>query len=386
MRTAVLVSTPIKSDLPQAIAQGTAPRRDYFELRDALGAEMISPPLPTGIRYTLAHKLVGMAPAMAWVAWTRRRDYDLILTDQEASGLILALLFKLTRTKRGHVMISHYLTPAKKQIFYTILRVQNHIDVTVCYSSAQKKLAREKMHLAPDQVSLVLHPADSRFWRPAASSEEIDADQELLRQAGIYLREDEQLVCSAGLEFRDYPTLVKAMQRMPENVRVIIAAASPWSKRKNTTEDVELPENLQRVALTPLQLRALYRRADVVAIPLFDVDFQAGSLVAYEAMACGKAVVITHTRGQGDIVVEDHTGLYVEPGDHEAMAATLNYLLSDPMRACSLGENARRIVENGLNLDTYLTNMIDLVRNVAARRAIGQQVGKQITEAKQVLR
>ncbi len=386
MRTAVLVSTPIKTDLPQAIALGTAPRRDYFELRDALGAELISPPPPTGFWYTLVHKLGGMAPAMAWVAWARRHDYDIILTDQEASGLILALLFKLTRTRRGHVMISHYLTPAKKRIFYSILRAQNHIDVTVCYSSAQEKLAREKIHLTPDQVSLVLHPADSRFWRPAASRQEMQSDRELLRQAGISLREDEQVVCSAGLEFRDYPTLVKAIQRMPKNVRVIIAAASPWSKRKNTTEDVELPENLQRVALTPLQLRALYRRADVVAIPLFDVDFQAGSLVAYEAMACGKAVVITHTRGQGDIVVEGDTGLYVEPGDYEAMAGALNYLLSEPIQARSLGENARRIVENGLNLDTYLAAMVELVRKVATRHSIGQQVDKQLTEAKQVLR
>jgi glycosyltransferase involved in cell wall biosynthesis len=382
----VLVSTPIKGNLAEAIASGEAPRRDYFELRDMLNADLISPPPLSGLLYSILRKLGGNALAMAGVAWAQRGDYEVILTDQEAAGLVLALLFKLTRTRRGHIMISHYLTPAKKQILYRLLRPQTHIDVTICYSSAQEHVARDKLHLKPDQVSLVLHPADSRFWRPAAGPEEAQDDRELLRQAGVYLPEHAQVVCSAGLEFRDYPTLIKAVHRLPKNVRLVIAAASPWSKRKNTAEDVDLPENAQRVALTPLQLRALYRRSHVVAIPLYDVDFQAGSLVAYEAMACGKPVVITRTRGQCDIVREEETGLYVPTGDAETLAGAVNRLLSDPTLARSLGENALRVVEQGLNLDTYLASMVDLVRKVAARRSNERALNEQATTAEQVVR
>lgn len=385
-RVAVLVSTQIKDNLAEAIASGEAPRRDYLELQRMLDAELISPAQSGGFVYSVLHRLGGAALAMTWIAWARRNDYDVILTDQEATGLVLALLNKLTRTRRGHVMISHYLTPAKKQILYRLLRVQTHIDITVCYSTAQEKVAREQLHLTQDQVGLVLHPADSRFWRPAADHGEAHADLELLRQAGVHLPDHAQVVCSAGLEFRDYPTLIEAISRLPRSVRVIIAAASPWSKRKNTTEAVTLPDNVQRVALTPTQLRALYRRSQVVAIPLYDVDFQAGSLVAYEAMACGKPVVITRTRGQSDIVREGVTGLYVPPGDAHLMAQALQSLVSAPEKATSLGEEARRVVEQGMNLDTYLAGMAELVHQVAGRYSTDQTSDKYIAARKQVTR
>lgn len=352
------------------IAAGEAPRRDYFELRDMLGAEIITPEEQPGRLYKLLRK-GGSALVTAYTAWQRRGDYDVILTDQEGTGILLALLYKLTRTRRGHVMISHYLTPAKKQIFYRLFKVQNQIDVTVCYSSPQVKVAREKLGLKRDQVALVLHPADHDFWRPAASDEEREADEALLREAGLDIPQDAPVICSAGLEFRDYPTLIEAAKQLPSGTQVVIAASSPWSKRKNTAEEVELTENVRRVSLKPVQLRALYRRALVVAIPLYDVDFQAGSLVAYEAMACGKPVVITRTRGQLDIVREKETGFYVIAHDPNSMADALHRLLADPKLVKKLGDGSRRVVEQGLNLDTYLGGMIALVRKVAARHAEG---------------
>jgi glycosyltransferase involved in cell wall biosynthesis len=261
-------------------------------------------------------------------------------------------------------MITHYLSPAVKQLFYRLLRVQTHIDRTICYSTPQLQLAYEKLGLRHDQVDLVLHPADHLFWTPQGP-EEISADEDLLRQAGLSIPDDVPLICSAGLEYRDYPTLINAVTYLPKGVQVVIAASSPWSKRKNTAADVDLPENVKRVALTPLQLRALYRRATVVAIPLYDVDFQAGSLVAYEAMACGRPVVITRTRGQKDIVLENRTGLYVPQGDPQAMSAALSRLLADKTLADRFGREARLLVERGLNLDAYLTRMVEIVQEVA---------------------
>jgi glycosyltransferase involved in cell wall biosynthesis len=374
-RTAVLVSSPPRPGLAAAIAAGEAPRRDYFELRDRLNATLHTPPAAPGRSYRLAQRVGGHALAMALQAWAQRGSYDVILTDQEAAGLILGLLFKFTGTRRGHVMISHYLSPGKKQPFFRVLRVQTHIDRTICYSSAQQQVALRKLGLRPDQVALVLHPADSAFWRPAHSAEEAVRDAELLREAGLDLPPDVPVIASAGLEFRDYQTLINAVPQLPPETRVVIAAASPWSKRKNTAEDVPLPGNVQRVSLKPLQLRALYRRARAVALPLFDVDFQAGSLVAYEALACGTPVVITRTRGQLDIVEEGVTGLYVPPGDAPAMAVALNRLLALPALAAGMGRQARAVVEDHLNLDTYLREMVQVVEDVRAARGQGATAG-----------
>src|SRR5438105_3652251 len=193
-RIVVLVSSPIKGGLAEAIAAGEAPRRDYFELRDMLGAELMSPPERLGRLYGALRKVGGNALAMACTAWARRKDYDVIITDQEYTGLLLALLFKVTRTRQGHVMISHYLTPAKKQVFFRVLKAQSHIDRTICYSTAQERLARNTLGLRDSQVSLVLHPADSAFWKPAASDSEREADNEMLRQVGLDLSSGAQVV------------------------------------------------------------------------------------------------------------------------------------------------------------------------------------------------
>src|SRR5439155_16317702 len=104
----------------------------------------------------------------------------------------------------------------------------------------------------------------------------------------------EQVICSAGLEFRDYPTLIQAAGSL--GLHVDIAAASPWSQRSNLAEQVPLPANVSVGRRSYAELRELYDRAAFVVVPVFDVDFQAGSLVMYEAMAMGKAIVATRTR------------------------------------------------------------------------------------------
>ena len=92
-RTIVLVSSPIREGLAEAIASGEAPRRDYFEMRDMLGAELMTMPEQPGRVFNLLRKAGGNAVAMAWEAWARRSDYDVILTDQESAGWCWGLMY-----------------------------------------------------------------------------------------------------------------------------------------------------------------------------------------------------------------------------------------------------------------------------------------------------
>jgi len=106
--------------------------------------------------------------------------------------------------------------------------------------------------------------------------------------------------CSVGLEFRDYPTLISAVAGL--DLELVIAAASYWSKRGNTAEGMPLPANVRVTALDYERLRELYAQSLFVVVPLYNVEFQAGITVILEAMAMGKAVIVTQTRGQTDVV------------------------------------------------------------------------------------
>ncbi|MCJ7657726.1 MAG: hypothetical protein MUO67_01105 [Anaerolineales bacterium] len=82
------------------------------------------------------------------------------------------------------------------------------------------------------------------------------------------------LICSVGLERRDYPTLIEAVRGL--DLQLVIAAASPWSKQADSTQGQDLPSNVTVKRFTQYELRDLYARSRFMVMPLYDVPFQAG--------------------------------------------------------------------------------------------------------------
>ncbi len=339
-----MVASRIPPGLEGEIEAGQRPRRDFFELRRNLGALLINYSRPTGPISWLLWRLLGPAAAHAWLAFRGRADYDVVHTLSEDVGLLLALLFRLAGVRRGHVMVAHWLTPLKKRLLLRLLRLEAWIDRIIVYAPRQRQVAVSQLGLPASKVEVVLHPVDHLFWRPQ------DA------QPG-------RLVCSAGLESRDYGTLLSAVEGLPVEVR--IAAASPWSRSANQLAGRKLPPNVRVVALEPLELRKLYAQSRCVVVPVHDVDYQAGSLVTYEAMACGKAVIATRTRGLEEIFREGDTCVLVPARDPDALRAALLELLEHPERAQSRGQAARRAVEDRLNLDEYVKCVSRIILSVA---------------------
>ena len=77
----------------------------------------------------------------------------------------------------------------------------------------------------------------------------------------------------------------------------------------------------------------------------------------------GRAVIATRSRGILDYVIDDETGILVDPGDVTAMREAIQYLLAHPEKARRLGQNARQRVEEELNLDVYVERVADLLHS-----------------------
>jgi glycosyltransferase involved in cell wall biosynthesis len=158
-----------------------------------------------------------------------------------------------------------------------------------------------------------------------------------------------------GLEFRDYPTLIEAVRDLP--VTVIIAAASPWSKRSDTTANQTLPENVIVQRFSQYELRDVYAASRFMVMPLYEVPFQAGVTAILEAMAMEKAIICSRTSGQTDIVIESESGHYVPPGDVPALRSAIQDLLDHPEEAERLGQQGRRQVEQAFSLKHYVARL-----------------------------
>src|SRR5262245_20901607 len=134
-------------------------------------------------------------------------------------------------------------------------------------------------------------------------------------------------ICSVGLERRDYTTLLAAVKDL--DVHVVVAAASPWSKRKHGIGKESVPSNVTVRKFTQYELRQLYADSCFMVMPLENVKFQAGVTEILECMAMRKAVICSRVPGQTDVVVEGENGRYVPPGDSSTLSSEIRQLLSN---------------------------------------------------------
>lgn len=290
-------------------------------------------------------KVVGADVAMAVACFAQRRRRVVVFTDGEQVGMPYAALCWLTRRRPRHVMIGHRLSASKKVLVHRLLRLQRRIDAVVVYASEQQRFAIERLGYRPDQV--VLHPfmVDTSFWHLP----------NVTRAA-----RPRPMLCAVGQELRDYPTLVEAVRGLDADV--VIAAASPWSKRADTSEGLDVPSNVEVRPCDHFQLRQLYADADLVVVPLQETDFQAGITTILEAMAMERAIVCTRTTGQTDTILEGETGRYVPVGDAAALRAAIDDLLADRTEAARLGAAGRRWVCDHADVEGYARDLAGLVR------------------------
>ena len=361
------VSGVIDPQIERKIAEGQRPRADYLEMAQAFGADLIDygeARRSGGWWGRLLERAGGPHLLLAWACFTRRGRYRILFTDGEQVGIPLALLLKLCGRGPGHVrhlMIAHILSVEKKMRFFDWLRVHSHIDTFFVYSTWQKRFVEERWRVPPARVVLTPFMVDAGFFCQAALPQRTPDEDE-----GRGTKDESSptarvpLICSVGLERRDYPTLMRAVRDL--DVRAIIAAASPWSKQADSTERTEIPSNVTVRRFTQYELRQVYAESAFMVMPLYNVEFQAGVTAILEAMAMERAVICSRTAGQTDIIVEGETGLYVPPGDPQALRQAIAYLLNHPDEAQRMGRNGRRVVEERMSLERYVGGLVPFVR------------------------
>jgi glycosyltransferase involved in cell wall biosynthesis len=348
-RIVLTVSGIIAADIREQIASCKRPRADYLELARGFDADLLD--------YARARKIAGrMSPVLeklggpnltlAFACWKIRKRYLAIVTDGEQVGLPLAMLLKLTRgTRPRHLMIVHVISEWKKMVFLDWLGVQSAIDRFITYSRWQQRFIQDRWKLGRDRVLWTPFMVDQEFFAP---------DRVTPRSAA------RPQICAVGLERRDYETLLQAVEGL--DVNVVIAAASPWSKRTEGVATRTVPSNIAVRKFTQYELRQLYADSCFMVMPLENVKFQAGVTAILECLAMGKGVICSRVPGQTDVVIEGENGRYVPPGDPSTLNAEIRHLLSRPDEADRFGVNGRKLIECQMNLDFYverLTGFLD---------------------------
>jgi glycosyltransferase involved in cell wall biosynthesis len=153
---------------------------------------------------------------------------------------------------------------------------------------------------------------------------------------------------NVGMLLRAYALLRQAAADAP---KLVLAGLDDLS-----AEDRELASRLHvagyvetRRDVSPEELAQLYRGASVFVL---SSDEEGLGLVILEAMASGLPVLSTRSGGPEGLVVEGVTGYLTPVGDAHALAARMKWLLDDVVLRRSMGERARKMVEEKFSLET----------------------------------
>ncbi|MGK5676521.1 D-inositol-3-phosphate glycosyltransferase [Micromonospora sp. URMC 106] len=222
-------------------------------------------------------------------------------------------------------------------------------DRLVANTAVEARDLIDRYDADPAQVTVVEPGVDLDRFRPAPESRRYAARRRLGLPASGYvvafvgriqpLKAPDVLVRAvAALRERD-PALA-------EEVTVVICGGPSGSGLDRPTALIELAASLgvaDRVRFLPPQtgddLPALYRAADLVAVPSYNESF---GLVALEAQACGTPVVAAAVGGLVTAVRDQVSGVLIDGHDAVDWARTLGRLLPDRLRRAELSRGAAR--------------------------------------------
>jgi glycosyltransferase involved in cell wall biosynthesis len=311
---------------------------------DVLDEEVI---LEVGGRWGRVYRRLPPFIAQALEARRRAKSYDVVMTWSERHSVAVAALFAVTRVETAHLALMFWISKPSVRLPLRLFR--SGIDRIVTWSSVQRSVAIERVGFRPEDVVLVRHPVDLKFFHP------MDRDREI--------------IFSAGSTMRDFDTLVRAVTGLPVTVRIAASLVVVLQGLRVAAVDVgkELvrPPNVQVESMSPLQVREGYASAQVVVVPLLPCDIDAGVNVVLEAMAMGRPVIVTRTVGQVDVIDDGINGYFVDPLDADELKAKIQAIRENPSAAEQVGRRARVYAEQNHSLEDFVFRVQANVQELA---------------------
>jgi glycosyltransferase involved in cell wall biosynthesis len=224
------------------------------------------------------------------------------------------------------------------------------LDHLFFFGEADRQEAIRRFEIPEKKTSLFRFGVDTDFWCPES-------------------KEPADYVLSVGSDpKRDYATLLSA----PVSALRIITRLNLKAPQGRT--DVEIIRgSYHNVAVTDTVLRNLYREAAIVAVPVRDVFQPSGYSVTLQAMACGKAVVLSRIKGLWDpyVFVSGENCVLVEPENSQALGDAIAHLRANLALRNKIGEAARATAVRSFTLQRMNDSLAALVERCLHLRDAG---------------
>lgn len=162
-------------------------------------------------------------------------------------------------------------------------------------------------------------------------------------------------------KFKGIDVLIKAFERLKTDIKLVLIGRPnyPGLIYENVKVLVDPP---RKVVL------AAFDKCRFVVIPSIWAD--PCPTVAFEAMACKRAIVASSVGGLRDIVMEKKTGLLVPPRDSKKLASTISQLLQDQSISNDMGNLGYKRLSQVYDLQNVKDQIIKLYFSLHTKRAL----------------
>ncbi len=229
----------------------------------------------------------------------------------------------------------------------TLERARKVIVTTRTYAATSRAVWRHSPEVIPNMV-------DTQRFRP-------DLDGGRIRQR-LRLPSDKPIVLLVGriVPHKGVEHFVEAARYLPEASFLVAGEGSSLETMKRLAVAFGVEDRVRFLGrVSQENLPNLYAACDVFVLPSVS-RLEAFGIVALEAMATGKPVVVADIPGVREVIEDGREGLLADPVNPRDLAARIQTLLADPVRAREMGRRGREKVLSTFSI-AKVTDRIEAV-------------------------
>lgn len=281
--------------------------------------------------------LGGLDPARALTILTRYRHADVVLACFEPSAVALLAARSLAGFRAPIVIGDIGLTQGWRLRERLLDFVVPRADAIYVLGSNQVDHIHKRWR-TPADVRFIHQHIDTEFYQPSRTV-------------------SDGYILSVGDDSgRDFDTLLAAFTDLDATLLLRSPLIPPGAELPNV--------QVVRERMGAHAYRELFQRASFVVVPLHPMVTASGVSTVLEAMAMGKALVVSDSPGIRDYVTHEETALVVPCGNVSAMRAAVQRLMREPDTRARFGKAARAFVERNC------TDAAHAAKHAAALRAL----------------
>ena len=248
--------------------------------------------------------------------------------------------------------------PDRTSMMWKIKRwVYQHSDIDVIVASEwMEKMVEDSPLFGRSRIHLIPFGLDLQTFRP------IDG-QEAKRKLGVF--PGSLVVCfrATTSEFKGLSFIKECLKRWFPDTRVCLLTFNERGLLDEFRGKYQIID-LGWVEDEILTVSAL-NAADLFLMPSLAETF---GMMAIEAMACGKPVIVFEGTALPEVVFAPRGGISVPKGDYVALLNVLKRLARDHNERNTLGEQALQLAREHYGLERYMDRILGLYEEVIARK------------------